>query len=66
MSDRAMTLSAGLLMSLNQAAEYLGLKPDQVRWLHRTRKIRSGKILGKVYFLRVDIDKYLEEQFIKK
>jgi len=53
-------------MDINQTAEYLGFKVEQVRWLRRTRKIQSGKILSKVFFRKQDLDRFIEAQFAEK
>ena len=48
------------LMTLENAAQYLGVKIGTVRWLRRMRKLPFVKLGAKLYVKRQDIDTYIE------
>ncbi len=48
------------LLTVQQAAEFLNVKPDSVRYLRRTRQLGSLKVAGKVRFKPEHIEEYLD------
>ena len=51
------------LMSLGDAAVYLGMTPNAIRWAVRTKKLKAGKFGKYLKFKKADVDKYIEDCF---
>lgn len=52
-----------MIMSLEQASEYLNIKPMSLRALARDGKIPAGKVGRAWRFNRNDIDEFLRKQY---
>jgi excisionase family DNA binding protein len=50
-------------MDIEDAAAYLGVGVDSVRWLVRTRKLPAGKVGKRLKFKKADVDRYIEDCF---
>lgn len=52
-----------MLMSIQEAAKYLGLAEESVRYLARARRIPCGKV-GRLWrFNKDDLDNFLRKQY---
>ena len=61
-SENEFEISPSGLMDLENAAIYLGVKPNTIMWLRRKRKIPCMKLGGRLHFLKDDLDQWLREK----
>jgi excisionase family DNA binding protein len=52
-----------MIMSINQAAEYLSVSTHTLRYLARNGRIPAGKIGRSWRFSKVDLDNFLRYQY---
>lgn len=52
-----------MLMSIEEASQYLGMSEETVRYLARSKRIPAGKIGRKWRLNKDDLDSFLREQY---
>lgn len=52
-----------MLMSIEDAASFLGMSTETVRYLARSKRIPAGKIGRKWRLNKEDLEKFLREQY---
>jgi excisionase family DNA binding protein len=54
-----------MLMSIEDAATFLGMSEETVRYLARSKRIPAGKIGRKWRLNKEDLEKFLREQYVE-
>lgn len=55
-----------MLMSIHEAAQYLGLAEESLRYLARAKRIPCGKVGRAWRFNKDDLDEFIRKQYQEK